>query len=471
MKQPSASRNDRETIAAIATPPGAGGVAVLRVSGSQARNLGRSLFRSADPGFQDFIPRMLHFGRAVARDRRVLDEVLAVFMPGPRSYTGEDVLEIHCHGGDSAPAALLDELLGLGARLARRGEFTLRAFLNGRMDLIQAEAVAELIAAPGKAALHLAQAKLSGTLGTRIAALRQRLEGLRAQLCLAVDFPEEDLECLPPEELISVVDAVRTDVRALLAGMERARAWREGVMVVLAGRVNAGKSSLLNALLGRERAIVTDRPGTTRDYIEEHLLLDGLRIRLVDTAGLRDDSGQEGVDEVEAAGMEISRELASRAELVLFVMDGSRTLPLEELETAATLTPGRTLVVLNKADRPAATPDPAAQLRRLGLAPLRVSARSGLGLEKLAETIRARCLQGSIEPDPDEAVPNARQAALLREADGELAALRRDAEQGVPYDLLGVRLETACAALAGLTGEIAPQDVLDSIFDNFCIGK
>lgn len=469
----------RDTIAAIATPPGTGGVAVLRVSGPEARSLGLQIFHSTQADFQDFTPRMLHFGTIHTPAGNVLDEVLTAYMPGPHSYTGEDVLEIHCHGGDAAPSAVLDLLLQHGARLADRGEFTLRAFLAGRMDLTQAEAVAELIAAPGRAALHLAQTKLAGGLGTRVDALRERLEHLRAQLCLAVDFPEEDVECLPPEALIRDVQHIRTRVDELLAGMERARAWREGVMVVLAGRVNAGKSSLLNALLGRERAIVTERPGTTRDYIEEHLLLDGLRVRIVDTAGLRDPSSDTSdaatatipVDEVEAAGMEISRELASRAELVLFVVDGSRPLKPEEQRIARDLAPGRTLAVLNKADQPAAQPDPVATLEQLGLETIRVSARTGTGIQELADRIRARCLRDTGEPDPDAAVPNARQAALLRQANQELKALAQDAAQGVPYDLMGVRLEGACEALAALTGRIAPQDVLHSIFDNFCIGK
>ncbi|MGE4469319.1 MAG: tRNA uridine-5-carboxymethylaminomethyl(34) synthesis GTPase MnmE [Desulfovibrio sp.] len=465
----------KDTIAAIATPPGAGGVAVLRISGPQARTLGLGLFHSSQPGFRDFTPRLLHFGTIRTAQGRVVDEVLTAYMPGPHSYTGEDVLEIHCHGGDAAPAAILDLLLEHGARMAERGEFTLRAFLAGRLDLTQAEAVAELIAAPGRAALHLAQAKLAGGLGRRVHDLRTQLERLRAQLCLAVDFPEEDVDCLPPKELLQEVASVRQGVQGLLAGMERARAWREGVMVVLAGRVNTGKSSLLNALLGRERAIVTDRPGTTRDYIEEHLLLDGLRVRIVDTAGLRDqveaESTDRPVDEVEAAGMEISRDLAARAELVLFVVDGSRPLNPAEQESAATLAPGRTLVVVNKQDQPPATPHPTQTLHPLGLELLDVSARTGHGLDRLATRIRERCLCGAAEPDPDEAVPNARQAALLREADRELEALAEDTQQAVPYDLLGVRLEGACNTLASLTGEIAPQDVLHSIFDNFCIGK
>ncbi|MEF2145471.1 MAG: tRNA uridine-5-carboxymethylaminomethyl(34) synthesis GTPase MnmE [Desulfovibrionaceae bacterium] len=459
----------RETIVAQATPPGAGGVAVLRLSGPAALHIGRSLFRSADKHFQDFQPRMLHFGRIEDQGGRILDEVLAVFMPGPHSYTGEDVLEIHCHGGNAAPAAILSVLLKAGARLAHRGEFTQRAFLNGRMDLTQAEAVAELIAAPTKAALHLAQAKLAGGLGRRVDSLRQRLDMLRAQLCLAVDFPEEDVECLPLEELAQGAEQALAEVTALLTAMERAKAWREGVMAVLAGRVNAGKSSLLNALLGRERAIVTDLPGTTRDYLEEQVDLNGLRVRLVDTAGLRELGG--AGDAVEAAGMERSRELAQRADLVLFVADGSQPLTASDLEEALQFGAQHTLAVISKADLPTALLNPAEALAEQGLEIVRVSAKSGEGLDLLAERIRQRCTQGESEPDPDEAVPNARQAALLAEAVLELQALRDDALSGIPHDLLGVRLEAACNLLASLTGEIAPQDVLNSIFDSFCIGK
>lgn len=457
----------KDTIAAICTAIGEGGVAIVRLSGPRAKEFGRDLFMATNPSFTDFRPHVMHLGEIKAEDGTVLDQGLAVFMPGPRSYTGEDTVELHVHGGLAAPRAVLEAALAAGCRLAERGEFTQRAFLNGRLDLTQAEAVAELIHAPTKAALHLAQAKLSGALGKRIRAVREELEGLRRELCLAVDFPEDDVECMPPDALDAKLGEAMDALDALLAGVDRARAWREGAMAVLCGRVNAGKSSLLNGLLGRERAIVTDRPGTTRDYIEEPLNLDGFLVRIVDTAGLRDDSG----DDVELAGMEMSRELAERADLVVFVADGSRPVSRDELDIARSLGPERTLVAVNKADLPPAEPDPAAVYEGHWFTTVRVSAASGMGMEELARAMRRAVLAGRGEPDPDEAAPNARQAEALTRARKELAAMRTDAAAGVPPDLLGPMLEAACSELAALTGEITPQQVLDSIFDSFCIGK
>ncbi|EGB16432.1 tRNA modification GTPase TrmE [Pseudodesulfovibrio mercurii] len=459
-------RHAQDTIAAIATPPGDGGVGIIRISGPRARAIARALFRPAVASFTDFAPYRLHHGRVVDAREAVLDDVLCAFMPGPNSYTGEDVVELNCHGGRTVLAAVLQECLDRGARLAERGEFTYRAFMHGRMDLSQAEAVAEMIHAPTKAALHLAQVKLSGLLGRRIADLRARLEGLRAQLAVAVDFPDEELECLSPDELAGTVEAVRADIAGLLRAVDRTRAWREGALVVLAGRVNAGKSSLMNALLGRNRAIVTDRPGTTRDYLEETLNLDGLSIRLADTAGMRATD-----DAVEAAGLEMGRELRDRAALVLLLLDGTAAADAETLDAARRMGPDKGLAVLNKADLDAFDETGGAQLAALGFETLAVSAKTGAGLDRLAARIRERVLRGAGQPDPDELAPNARQAAVLAEADRELAGLAADAGAGIPYDLLSVRLETACDVLASITGEIAANDVLNAIFDTFCIGK
>ncbi|WP_207263114.1 tRNA uridine-5-carboxymethylaminomethyl(34) synthesis GTPase MnmE [Desulfovibrio sp. Huiquan2017] len=459
-------RHSQDTIAAIATPPGDGGVGIIRISGPRARAIARTLFRSANSGFTDFAPYRLHHGQVVNAHGALLDDVLCASMPGPNSYTGEDVVEINCHGGRTVLAAVLQETLDRGARLAERGEFTYRAFMNGRMDLSQAEAVAEMIHAPTKAALHLAQVKLSGLLGQKIAALRAQLETLRAQLAVAVDFPDEELECLSPEALISTVEAVRAEIAGLLRAVDRTRAWREGALVVLAGRVNAGKSSLMNALLGRNRAIVTDQPGTTRDYLEETLNLDGLSIRLADTAGMRATD-----DAVEAAGLEVGRELMDRADLVLLLTDGAAPVDADTMDAARRLGPAKGLAVLNKADLDEFHEANGAALTDLGLETLAVSARTGAGLDRLATHIRERILRGAGQPDPDELAPNARQAAVLAEADAELAGLADDAGAGVPYDLLSVRLETACDTLSGITGEIAANDVLNAIFDTFCIGK
>ena len=512
-------RNAQDTIAAIATPPGQGGVGIVRLSGPEARRIGLALFSFSDPGRSDFAPRMLHHGSVLDATGQPIDEALAVLMPGPRSYTGEDVLELHCHGSAAVLRAALEAALTLGARLAGRGEFTKRAFLNGRLDLSQAEAVAELIAAPDRAAAHLARTRLSGLLGERVRALRSSLERLRAELCLAVDFPEDDIECLEPDRFLSEVEAVMAGLRGLLAAHERTRVFREGAVVVLAGPVNAGKSSLLNTLLGRERAIVSETPGTTRDWLEESLSLDGLPVRLVDTAGLR-----ETADAVELEGVRRGRELLERADLVLLVLDASRPADAAALALARDIGPSRLLVVLNKADleigegvalpephppratgpwnpRPLRPEEPAeapATQQKIGgvrgesfppaaggiscdrhapaaggiFQTLPVSARTGQGIEALAEAVRGRLTESAGgEPQAGELAPNARQARAMRASLDELAGLGLDIRAGLPYDLLGVRLETACALLGEVTGEIAPQDVLDAVFDTFCIGK
>lgn len=456
----------KDTIAAIATPPGDGGVGIIRISGTACRSIAAKVFRPVSPSFTDFTPYHLHYGHVLDNAGRELDDVLAAFMPGPKSYTGEDIIEINCHGGRAVLAAVLDEILSLGARLAERGEFTYRAFMNGRMDLSQAEAVAEMIHAPTKAAMHLAQVKLSGLLGERIGGLRLRLEHLRALLVVAVDFPEDEIECLSPDELIATCSDVRTEIDGLLAAVDRTRAWREGALVVLAGRVNAGKSSLMNALLGRNRAIVTDQPGTTRDYLEESINLDGLNIRLADTAGIRKTD-----DVIEAAGLEMGRELMDRADLVLFLADCTGPLSDDIMITANSLDATKTLAVLNKSDLPDFDSANGAPLTDLGLESITVSAKTGADIDTLCARIRDRVLQGAGQPDPDELAPNARQAAVLMSASHELAMLEQDTAAAIPYDLLSVRLETACTILSGITGEITSNEVLNAIFDSFCIGK
>ncbi len=459
-------KHANDTVAAIATPPGDGGVGIIRISGKDARTIAAKIFRAAKKNFADFEPYRLHYGHILDRDGHELDDVLAAYMPGPNSYTGEDIVEINCHGGRAILNAVLEEILALGARLAERGEFTYRAFMNGRMDLSQAEAVAEMIHAPTKAAMHLAQVKLSGLLGEKISTLRMKLEHLRAQLVVAVDFPDDEVECLAPDDLIRISSEVRGEIETLLSAVDRTRAWREGALVVLAGRVNAGKSSMMNALLGRNRAIVTDQPGTTRDYLEESINLDGLNIRLADTAGMRKTD-----DAIEAAGLEKGRELMDQADLVLLLADGTAPLTDETLSTANTLDAAKTLVVLNKSDLPNFDAAHGKPLLGLGLEVVEVSAKTGGEIEMLCARIRDRVLQGSGQPDPDELAPNARQAAVLSSASEELLLLEQDTEMSIPYDLLGVRLETACDTLSGITGEITSNEILNSIFDSFCIGK
>lgn len=462
-----------DTIAAVATAPGQGGIGVVRLSGPRAGDILAALFRPASSRFSGFVPRQLHHGSIVDPQGQVLDDALAVFFPGPHSFTGEDMAEIQGHGGPVVLQAVLETALRHGARLAGRGEFTRRAFLNGHIDLSQAEAVAELIAAPGAEGVKLASAKLNGLLGQRVSALRDRLEYLRQRVCLAVDFPDEEAECLPPAEFQTVTAEVADGVRALLEGYRRARCWRDGALVVLAGRVNAGKSSLMNALLGRPRAIVTAQPGTTRDYLEEETHLDGLPVRLVDTAGLRARSD----DPIEREGMRRGRELAEAAQAVLLVLDGAlaascrngadlRATFAEERALAETIGPARCLAVWNKVD---VAPPPAGTETFCNAPLLPVSAREGLGLDRLSRAVRRLCAENP--PQDGEIAPNLRQAGALEQALAELELLAADIDAAVPPDLCGLRLESAAAHLADITGLNSTEDTLNAIFADFCIGK
>ena len=462
-----------ETIAAIATPRGAGGVGVIRISGPEARNVLAAVFRPS-ASIADFRPWVLHHG-VVLDDDGPLDDVLAVFMPGPRTFTGEDVAEIQCHGGVYLVQAVLEAVLRKGARAAERGEFSRRAYINGRMDLSQAEAVAELIAAPSREAVRYGLQRLEGELGRRVADLRARLDHVRMQMCLAVDFPDDEVECLPPEEFSLIARDVADGIESLLSGCRRAAVMQEGAPVVLAGGVNAGKSSLMNALLGRSRALVTDIPGTTRDFLEECVNVDGLPVRLVDTAGLR-----ESGEVVERLGIERSREKVTQADAVLLLLDGGRLgedgaaasncpdpAAVEALELAGDLP---VLLVWNKMDlcRPACFPPAWAQGRPCVM----ISARTGEGVDELAAALRGMLLRdAAARPPEDGLAPNARQALALERALEEIKALRGDIRAGRSYDCLSVRLDTALAYLADVTGVDTHEEVLNKVFASFCIGK
>lgn len=465
------SARNEDTIAAIATAPGAGGVGVIRLSGPKSKAILSSLFHPSSPSFRGFTPRMLHHGHALDAAGRHADEVLAVYFPGPHSFTGEDCAEIQGHGGMAVLSTILESALSRGARMAERGEFTRRAFLNGRMDLSQAEAVAELIAAPSPEGVRLASAKLDGLLGRRVSALRERLEYLRQRVCLAIDFPEEEGQCLPPQEFTAITHKVLEGLRQLLAGYERARSWREGALVVLAGQVNAGKSSLMNALLGRPRAIVTETPGTTRDYLEEQTMLAGLPVRLVDTAGLREESD----DRIEQEGIRRGRALAQAADCLLLVLDGALAAQgdngLEAFRAEKEILEKRgkehCLAVWNKTDK---APLPADTARFYGVPLLPVCAIKGEGLEVLCQEIRSLCLAAG-NVSEGEIAPNLRQAGKLRQALAALEELETAIALSVPPDLCALHLEAASAHLADITGLNTTEETLNSIFETFCIGK
>lgn len=464
-----------DTIAAVATPPGAGGIGIVRISGPRAKQVLALMFLPMSAQVENFRPWFLHRGRVLDWNGEAIDEALAVFMPGPRTFTGEDVAELQCHGGPFLVQAVLESALRHGARQAGRGEFSRRAFINGRMELSQAEAVAELIAAPSREALRYGLNRLDGLLGKRTDELRAELESLRAQMCLAVDFPEEEVEGMEPAAFMEAIDKVVRALRRLLAGSRRAHVVQHGALVVLAGGVNAGKSSLLNALLGRERALVTDIPGTTRDFLEENCNLDGLPVRLTDTAGLR-----QGVETVEQLGVARSRKKLSEADAVVLVLDGGL---LGDAGAAAEVCPDEAarevlesvgdaplLVAWNKCDlcMPKMFPPRWAGSRTC----CAISALSGTHIEALAATLRDLLLRGGSANAPEDGLaPNARQSLALESALRELTELRDDVEAGQPYDCCAVRLDMAAAHLGEVTGLSSPAEVLNSIFSQFCIGK
>lgn len=454
-----------DTIAAIATPPGSGGIGIVRISGPDTKAILGQIFLPRSGKFVNFRPWTLHHGVLLDGNDEPLDDALAVFMPGPHTYTGEDVGEIHCHGGSFMMQAALQSVLRLGARAAQRGEFTRRAFLNGRMDLSQAEAVGELIGASGREAARLSLDRLEGKLGAEARELSRKIDDLRIQARLGVDFPEEEIDSLDVEGFRSRLGQVIRQLDSLLAGAERARLLNEGAMVVLAGPVNAGKSSLLNALSGRNRALVTPEPGTTRDYIEERLDFDGFCCRLIDTAGLRSDAE----NAVEAAGIAKSHELISQADLVVFVSDSTEPVLFDE-DVRSIFESKPSILVCNKSDLAHSTP----QLPEWAQAArsCHTSAVTGENIDALGRLIRSELVgQAGMGRRDGEVAPNVRQAEALKNAREELVVLDLEIPNGLTYDCWLTRLDGAASALEDILTLMPEDALLDRIFSSFCIGK
>jgi tRNA modification GTPase len=446
-----------DTIAAIATPPGPGGIGIVRVSGPGVPAIAAAVFaRRRDTGWRS---HRLYLGHVRAPDGTALDEAMAVLMRGPHSYTGEDVLELHCHGSPVVLEQVLRAVLACGARAARAGEFTQRAFLNGRLDLTQAEAVMALVTARTADAAQTAAAQLSGTLSAHLGAIRERLVRAKAHVEALLDFGDEDVG-LDPAALADDLAAARADVERLLATAGRGELLVRGLRVALSGRPNAGKSSLLNALVGAERAIVTPQPGTTRDVIEATVDIAGIPVTLIDTAGLRA-SG----DVVEQLGVARAEDAAAGADLVLLVLDTARPFA----EQAALLGRANALAVLNKCDLPsawsAADEAAAARVHRC----LRVSATAGRGLDALRQAIVAHA--GAQWADNVPPLTSVRQREALARVAASLAAADAARAAGLPPELVAVDLQAALEHIGSVTGAVTSDDVLDAVFAEFCIGK
>jgi tRNA modification GTPase len=453
----------RDTIAAVSTPPGNGGIGIVRVSGAQAAVIGDTIFRSVKNGGLN--SHRFYFGVICDPDTGLaVDEAMAVLMRAPRSYTREDVLELHCHGGMLVVERVLALALRCGARLAEPGEFTRRAFLNGRIDLVQAEAVMDIIGSQTEAALQLAQRQREGALSRRIFEARDFLVTAIALVEAYIDFPEDDLGETDRGAIRAAVGKARHITETLLAGFDDGRILREGISVLIIGKPNAGKSSLLNRLLNENRAIVTHIPGTTRDIIEETVNLCGLPVRLLDTAGIRSTS-----DMIEQEGINRALEKIPLADLVLFVCDASRPFDADDRLILDAVADRKVIAVLNKCDLPRILhlPDDFSRIRQLP-----ISAVSGDGVEALKDAVAKTFLHDTaLDSREFVAISRARHRDSLAVADTILARIGLVLDADFELELIAVDLRDALSAVGAVTGQTTTDDLLDKIFSSFCIGK
>ena len=456
-----------DTIAAIATAPGTGGIGIIRISGPDALSLLRQIFRPYKP-HSTFASHRLYYGTVNSTAGQALDEALAVFMRAPHTYTCEDVVELHCHGSYVVLQEVLRTVLELGARAAEQGEFTKRAFLGGRIDLTRAEAVVDLLQAQTGKSAQLAANQLQGALFSQLEDIRHQLIQVLAVLEVAIDFPDDDVEIVQRDQvLMQLQEQIILPLEQLLAMADQGKIVREGINVVLVGQPNVGKSSLLNALLQEERALVTSVPGTTRDTIEEQFVIRGIPVHLIDTAGIRQHE-----DPVEALGIERARKKMMQADLVLFLVDAMAGLGSVEQELYQTISDKMHVVVINKSDL-VDTGHVARMAKEFpGVPVVPISAKHLQGIEELLETIYQNVIGDKAELcEQMTCAPNTRHKAILAKTLVACRSLETAIHHGSPVDLLAVEVQDALNYIGDITGLTTPDDVLDLVFSQFCIGK
>ncbi|MDB5251632.1 MAG: tRNA modification GTPase MnmE [Flaviaesturariibacter sp.] len=451
-----------DTIVALATPPGIGAIGVIRLSGSRAIAITNGLFPSKDLAAQP--SHTLHVGY-LRKGEEALDEVVVSLYKGPRSYTGEDTIEISCHGSPYVQQQIIDACMEAGARLAKPGEFTQRAFLNGKLDLAQAEAVADLIASNTAASHRTALTAIRGGFSAALKDLRDQLLTFSALIELELDFSGEDVEFADRSRLRALVKTAREKVGRLLQSFRLGNVIRNGINVAIIGKPNVGKSTLLNALLNEERAIVSEIAGTTRDTIEEVINIGGILFRLIDTAGIRNHT----TDAIESAGILKSRQKMAEADLVLYLFDANET-TAAALDAAAAEMDDAGIAFLKVANKIDALDEQRARETFAGQDVLFLSAKTGDGLEALTETMVARVLRDGV-PSENVIVTNARHYGALQEVERSLADVAEGMERQIPADLLALDIRRSLHYLGEITGEITNEDQLDYIFSKFCIGK
>ncbi|MDD7408624.1 MAG: tRNA uridine-5-carboxymethylaminomethyl(34) synthesis GTPase MnmE [Anaerovoracaceae bacterium] len=458
-----------DTIAAAATAAGEAGIGVIRISGPDSFKILTDVFRyKSGKKLTDPDPRRMIYGY-ISDGSRIIDEAMVVYMKAPHTYTGEDVVEIQCHGSPVTLRQILSLVLERGAGPADRGEFTKRAFLNGRIDLSQAEAVIDVVRARSQAGSAAAVSQLSGRLSSRISSIRHEMADLVSEIAVRIEYPDEDLEEMGNGDIISAIDRIHGEIKAMADTASTGRVFRDGCRIALAGRPNTGKSSLMNALLREERAIVTDIPGTTRDTIEEYADLGGIPVKITDTAGIR-----ESGDQIERIGIEKSRGAIDSSDIVILMLDSSGDLMEEDREVISMIGERRCIAVLNKSDLPRKL-DPAGILAETGLAEstpvVEISAINGDGIKDLIEEIKKIVYGGQVSMSQDIMVADARHEELMKESMKSLSDAKNMLSHGEALDFAESDIRSAWMTLGEITGESVNDDIVNEIFSRFCLGK
>lgn len=455
-----------DTIVAIATAPGEGGIGIIRISGPKSLEVAEEIFFSmSGKKISEYPARTLIFGNIKDGDKKI-DEVLVAYMKGPNSYTAEDVIEINCHGGFISVKRILELVLSKDVRLAEAGEFTKRAFLNGRIDLSQAEAVIDVINAKTDKAHEVAENQLDGSLSNRIREFREKVTELLAQVEVAIDYPEEDIEFIAYTTLEEKTRELNKDIKKLYETSESGKIFREGLKTVIVGKPNVGKSSLLNSILGENRAIVTDIPGTTRDVIEEFVNIKGIPLKIVDTAGIRETD-----DVVEKIGVEKSMASFDTADLIIMVVDSSSELSEEDREILEKVQGKETILLLNKTDLPQVIDEEEVKKYVNEENIIKISALHNEGIEDVHDRIEAMVYKGDIKSSSNVIITNSRHKDALYRAMKSAEDAMRAIEDRMPLDFVEVDLKNIWDYLGYINGDTVSEDLLDNIFHNFCIGK
>ena len=452
-----------DTIAAISTPRGEGGIGIIRISGDKSFEILERIFNTKNPnrdlGFYKFNYGFIH------DNGKIVDEVMAVRMKAPKTYTCEDVVEINCHGGHLISEKVLELVLKNGARHAEQGEFTKRAFMNGRIDLSQAEAVMDIIHGKTDKSISLSLEQLRGDLRDKIASFKKALLDVTAHVNVVLDYPEEGIDDPLPSNLRENLENVYAEADRLISSYDKGKKIKEGIKTVIAGKPNVGKSTLLNSLLKEERAIVTHIPGTTRDVIEEIINIKGIPLVLTDTAGIRKTE-----DIVENIGVEKSKKFIENADLVLLVLDASRELESEDREVIEEIQNHnkKTIVLLNKIDL-----ERKIELEEFNLENiLEISAKDNIGIEDMEERIYSYIVEENVEDSSEKLIiTNIRHKIALEKTKDAIRNIFETIDAGMPMDLISVDLKEALDSLSEITGEISSEDILDHVFGNFCVGK